>query len=799
MSLLSDLTIDKKYRGNSGTIVSHSDGHSTATSDGKPTKNIKIALTCQDAEAITEKDSHPENKPTLQISSSYEARIKEKSNFDGGLENLSIIEFLKNKNISVRLEHICANGKFPYKTVRDYLEDGPRAINKLLKVTNLGRKTALEFQRNIDEAMTKNEPCPESISSLDDSLGNLSIIELLKNKNISVRLEHICANGKFPYKTVRDYLEDGPRAINKLLKVTNLGRKTALEFQELIDSVKKKKDLFSKKELKVDDAPEKPNINKIVNELSEILKERDFKILVERTTHNLTLEEIGRGYGITRERARQIIDHKIVSKYKRLYLDESITIYNQIICKIKEKGGGLEIKDIATSFSCGVKDFRIFIYLHKESINKNLENVAVDNSYIFIEPEHETKQTWKTKIRKEFFSSDWPISLKNILTRTQDIPPFFVTNYLKNKYGVRFQKGLLESGNIPLVAKYIFMFRKEKRPLHISEATRIFNKLFNSSISQRLVSTTLGRLEETLVVDIGTYNTYENLKFSESNIAKIRDETYHYLMDKNKFMSNKVIFEDLFNNYPKEWDQEFNRHMLHGIVQDDKRFLTRPGFMVGLKTFKEKSFKFIEEEIIDFLVRNRPATLKKIHNEFLKTRFLANDTIKRTILKSKNIIEVDNDKYDLLCGVFASENDYEDFVLQIQIILLSGPQSFQLIIEKVNNVSSFNLNPCVIRSILSSLTAIKLNNGICQNDTISNNLRLYDKVIKNALGEGTSVKAIKAIIENIKNTLTRKPDRNLFEKYFKMDPRFNLQVNDKSYSIVSKNSELNKILREFNF
>jgi predicted DNA-binding protein YlxM (UPF0122 family) len=737
-------------------------------------------------EAYDDNEVCTTGKSNLDISCAKEVKQNNISNLTQ--HNLSIFELIKHKNISVRLANVCLSESFPFKTVKDYLDEGPSAINRLLKVKNLGRKTAFEFIDLIDKATVETNPRKNKTLIPNDNLSDLLINEFIKNKNISVRLENVCTSGRFPYKKVGDYLNDGPKAINKLLKVENLGRKTVFEFKRLIDEA-----------LKEDDSVKIVNINQLVKIFSSVIGEKFFKFLEGRAIDGLTLEEIGRPYGITRERVRQVIEKKIILKYKRLYLDESKIIYSQIIERLKEHGEYIETNNMASWFSCSVKEFLLFIYLHNESANETCKKIINGNNHIFIEPEPETKLAWETKIQKEFFSSSWPISLKDILACTPGIPSFFVTNYLRNKYRIQVKEGLVESAAIPLTQRFIFMFRKVKRPLHISEATRLFNNLFNDNATQHTINATLGRLNETLIVNQGTYNTYENLKFSESNIIEIRNKVHLYLLDKNKFLSSKIIFNNLFKNDPMEWDQEFNYQMLHGIVQDDTRFLTRPGFMVGLKIFKKNSSKSIEEEVIEILTLSNPLTLGEIHNQFLKTRVLSIDSIKKTIVKSQDVIDVDDGKYDLLCNIFTSITIYEEFVLQAQIILLGGPQSPRSIIEKFNNVSSLNLKPCSIISILSSLTDIKLNNGIFQNDTIPDSLRIYDNITKNALKNGDNEESIKATIENIKNTLEIKSDIYLMERYFKIDPRFNLQMNDKSHSTPSKNDELNKILDEFNF
>ena len=57
-----------------GNVVSHSDGHPTVTSKGKPAKNIEVILTCQDAEEIL---SITKDEKTLQTTFALEKYLEE--------------------------------------------------------------------------------------------------------------------------------------------------------------------------------------------------------------------------------------------------------------------------------------------------------------------------------------------------------------------------------------------------------------------------------------------------------------------------------------------------------------------------------------------------------------------------------------------------------------------------------------------------------------------------------------------------------------------------------------------------
>ena len=114
--------------------------------------------------------------------------------------------------------------------------------------------------------------------------------------------------------------------------------------------------------------------------------------------------------------------------------------------------------------------------------------------------------------------STWPISINDILNRTSSIPSYYDTKILKEKYRVEERGGVVVKINIPVAAKYIFLFRREKRPLHTTEIVKLFYEYFGERVSARQAGSVLGRLEEALIVDVGTYDIYENLRFLETHI-----------------------------------------------------------------------------------------------------------------------------------------------------------------------------------------------------------------------------------------------------------------------------------------
>jgi RNA polymerase primary sigma factor len=729
----------------------------------------------------------------------HDSYTKEEINLNDSLGELSLSEFVRDKDISVRLRNALRNKYNPFSTVREYVEAGPSAKERLLKIRNMGRKTAREFQALIVKEICFSDLDEKEKLNIDDFLGNLPLTEFLERQDTSVRLrngiENACADGTFPFKTVREYIKAGRKAEVILLQNKNMGRKTVYELQHLIDRVIDDPSAFlNEGSLDLKGDSEGLGVREIIAKLSNSIGKKEFGILEARAVDGRTLQELGDIHGVSRERIRQLCDLKAVQKFKRLFPSAPRLIYGQIIEKIDERGGQFSYEEATVEFLCAINEIKIFAYLYEGSNNEILRKLGFEGDCIILKPGALHERDWRAKIKKELLLSNWPIHIKDILERTASIPPYYVTKCLEKNYKAKVRDGVIKKINLSVAAKYVFIFRKEKKPLHIRKIVKLFYEYFEESVSESRAIATLGRLKEVLIVDLGTYNIYENLRFSKTCISGIREKVHNYLTKENRFLGSRVIFDKIFNTCPKEWDPAFNSYMMLGIVQDDNRFLTKPGLMIGLRKFRGKAlFISLEDEVIDMVFNNRPITLKAIFSSLSETRSLCNDTTVRNILKNnENIIKVSNNKYDLLCGLFECPEKYEEFILRVKIILLGGAQSIQSIDEKLNQLRVDKIERCSLESILGSSKMFKSKDGIYQNNKINSELKNYDKFMQKVIKAGMKEKEIRF-------SLKWNSCKKIFLKYLPMDPRVIIESGNGPESRTNKSTELDSILDEFDF
>ncbi len=167
----------------------------------------------------------------------------------------TILNLVGESSVSVRLGNCfrrdAAQVNIAKMTIREYLNDKSYAIERFTEIRNFGRRTALELD-NLINYWIKSVPGAKeelNVEELDDERTSMvssytlekKISEIVSEMNVSQRLKNFYLGfedeGVLPFVTVKDYLDCGKLAYQKLLTFKNLGRKTVLELHHLVLSV----------------------------------------------------------------------------------------------------------------------------------------------------------------------------------------------------------------------------------------------------------------------------------------------------------------------------------------------------------------------------------------------------------------------------------------------------------------------------------------------------------------------------------------------------------------------------------
>lgn len=191
----------------------------------------------------------------------------------------------------------------------------------------------------------------------------ITFSDLAQRAGISPRLAHSIAHPQFPFKTIGEYLDAGSRRNSSVNMVPHTGHKTIVELAALIDGIfpqllatqaekqiKHQKNFGLADELEsrypgvfspllqgYRDAPETDCATCLGLEraIQKLIKDNRAAEICRRRFMDETLESIGRNYGLTRERVRQI---------EARYKDYITNIYSQkyvigVINRFKPESG----------------------------------------------------------------------------------------------------------------------------------------------------------------------------------------------------------------------------------------------------------------------------------------------------------------------------------------------------------------------------------------------------------------------------------------------------------------------------
>ena len=128
--------------------------------------------------------------------------------------------------------------------------------------------------------------------------------------------------------------------------------------------------------------------------------------------------------------------------------------------------------------------------------------------------------------------------------------------------------------------------------------------------------------------------------------------------------------------------------MLLGIVQDDGRFVTKRGLMIGLATDENKSeFRGLGEEVLAVLTEaQRSMTLVEIAQELEGRRDVLTTSISIGLDNSPEAVSVGRGRFDLVGRVIGSDERQTNLIVASAIALANGPRTAFALSELLGSV-----------------------------------------------------------------------------------------------------------------
>ena len=451
--------------------------------------------------------------------------------------------------------------------------------------------------------------------------------------------------------------------------------------------------------------------------LNDALTNRELDIVESRfglrTQSKQTLEVIAGRYDVTRERIRQI-----EVKAKRKLKSPAIVYAMQLYLRIKSSGIWNELStsgDVVTeqmlhgwqrklsgraTLAIDVVFNEIEKYLQAFSNQRTLPSGLL----IWVSPrltEEEVEEAVSDlskhssldvsviqSIKQTIQGAKWPITLtylSNVLPHLsrEAIQRELQTNFNAVVYGDTVEKisGLSAS------TRLVILLRTAGHALQLAELEARHSAVFKEKMSVHAISATLQRLEEALIVDRGTYDLYENIILSPSEIAEVRDASAAVLLRENNFISAKVLFRLILPRLDDQICQVLTPYMLLGICQDDERFDCRRGLMVGLLDPQfQGQFELLDDTIEDLVRKHGPLSITEIKRRISSTREVLDTSISFSLMKNPEIIASSRGHFDMQDRVLGDEEKTTKLLNAIILSLLPGETTFPVLSVRLRSI-----------------------------------------------------------------------------------------------------------------
>jgi hypothetical protein len=515
-------------------------------------------------------------------------------------------------------------------------------------------------------------------------------------------------------------------------------------------------------------------------------------VVLDRVKSKLTLDEVATQLGLTREGVRQIETKalgQINEKFGRALQSATRAVVRWLIdYEIKE----VTLQELSISGECDAITIDLFFKFIKKLKIPEGTPLELTSTYIFRSDEFLPEALWDSAIKEALLAASWPIDLASFQQSLPGVPNHYLAKSMQENYGATIQDGKFLS--LPKFTKpemCIYALQAAGKPLHCSEIRAAVFRFFDEDMSEHYVNATVGRLPQVAIVAPGTYAHYSTLPYSEQSITEIRDTVYAYLSDKGVFLSSKVLFDRLFADHVSTHPEGFNHYVVMGFVQDDKRFITKRGNMIGLASFDlTTTFMPLEEEVRNLVIEYGPITIPEILDKLSETRKLCNDAgIRQIFAATPSVIKVGRRTYDSLHRFFETREEYDDLVVAIKVGLLAGPKGIYALTEGLERQGLRKVSSEVVESVLTSMDGVaKAGNAYCL-EQLDAELYQYQEIATRCLEHGGRGELERQIAQKNLSTLV--------QKMVHFDGRFsgpNVPVGESA-----GRSELSSILDEFDF
>jgi len=538
------------------------------------------------------------------------------------LNSISIHEFVKNSNqLSIRsknaLNKALHKGIINYSSLNELLFS-QTAENELLSIDNFGENSL----QNFVEAIKKYHSDGGLIQSpVNDGINRYSSYH---NKKFDEIFNQIISLHKINKLDISSLLDIAP--VKLIIKHNNV-------FQHF----------FQENQIELLSKEDKLNLIEFLKNSDEILfiqsisnialtgKEREIAISRFTLFPPPTLDALGQKFSVTRERIRQLEAIAI----KKMQTILNLTLHDELNLLIKSLLENL----FTDSDFISKKGLQKCISKESKSLLKLISDKAVEkhmNEFFFFSNSFNgwfinqgENLPWEIEMEKhelkieEFLNKcPYPFNIE-FISRNTDVPEGVIKDYISNSPLYEQKNNFIYLKKIDIKRGIYILLMNRGDEMTLDDLTSEFAKTFSLHKTKGQINNAVNDMNEALIVGTGRYNLYANLSLNTEQIKFIANFAEDFLIQKQKYLKANIIYEALLEEHK---DMNFSNitsfHTIFGICQDDSRFITKKGFMLGLKNENfNAEFTSLTEDLVQIFNKYKvPLSISEIMKELEETR-----------------------------------------------------------------------------------------------------------------------------------------------------------------------------------
>ncbi len=536
--------------------------------------------------------------------------------------------------------------------------------------------------------------------------------------------------------------------------------------------------------------------------------------------HRQTLQEISEGYAITRERVRQL-ETKALKQCSTLSFRSLFAKYieleiGMVLSQLLSDRGVVPRKDFK-SFQKEIPGHLLFcsdvvfggidklLNEHLRIIESNEELLGwcrptgsdseEEEFRKILQAEKDESRALPSRLRKYFESGKWPFTISGLAQAHRSYSTKEITDVLVNNFGAEIVGDNVPSiENISVKSRLILTLRDLGRPERLSVIRAHHNKLFGVDILEHAAGAVLGRLDESLIVERGTYGLYEHLSFSESEVVSIREYCHEKLLDYQCFVSAKILCKRLKEDV-SHFASRLTGYIVLGVCQDDLRFSIRRGLMIGLaKDGFEEDFLSLTDTIHLVVSDHGPLSIAEIKAHIAETRDVLDVGVSIVLTNSPEIIRTSKSKYDNVDRVLGPAEVRTKLVNAIKLCLIDGACSVHVLNSRLAALG-YTYDKVAVISFLNSLEEIEISESLVSLVDGGEDIAIYNKAFSDVFDVEDTMQSNRSKVRTLTKELgiTHLADQD-----------FRLAVPPKEWTVVrdedvETNSIINEMMEEFDF